>query len=636
MKAQLLIAACVVGGLFLLVTPANALAPPHDATNTITCVNCHAPHPGGSALLVRDAAQDVLCKTCHNPTGQASSMALVALHTVNTGATIVDCGSCHDPHGAQDSTDPHTSITAPNLSLIRDDTAKYVAGALEPAIFQVRPDNFAFGNGDTPYNGVCQTCHQATTYHRNDGSVDNSHNLGTNCIQCHAHENGFLPSACTDCHNQPQDNGDGVPLGGRRAVVGEFPTDPAHGHYGSVSVDDNDCLVCHQLTAHQSGVVVLVDPDDGNTTYSFEQPTDLTGDPDVSNFCANCHDADGATRLTTPADPFGNGFAPPDVASKFQGTLQWLEWYGDQCFGAEGTLRGVNSHHDISDADQAFSGAKIECMDCHGSHNPSDQAMLADPDDVTTSWTGTINEFCTRCHFGGDDPADPAMPPELIPPTVDQAGTDVSTLRPMESCDYNNSPWFVNYTWSHAPHGGDSKRGWPGYSGAPAAELDCTACHDPHGSWTPTNTAGNPYMIVDSVDGTAMVDDGIRDGGAWTGPPWNTMGASRPVVVSVTPGANPPPGGTDYAIVDWGSNLGLCKACHATWENSYTFMHGFCGACQTCHGHGQDWANTDWGPMPDDSTPCHLCGNDAIDGIEECDDGNTADGDGCSSECTNE
>ncbi len=33
---------------------------------------------------------------------------------------------------------------------------------------------------------------------------------------------------------------------------------------------------------------------------------------------------------------------------------------------------------------------------------------------------------------------------------------------------------------------------------------------------------------------------------------------------------------------------------------------------------------------------CSLCGNDAINGGEECDDGNNVDGDGCASDCTAE
>ena len=80
-----------------------------------------------------------------------------------------------------------------------------------------------------------------------------------------------------------------------------------------------------------------------------------------------------------PLDPFANGNVPPDVATRFMGTLQWNEYYGDCCFGYEGSKRPVNSHHDISDADQAFSGAKIECLNCHGAHTSADSQKVTDP-----------------------------------------------------------------------------------------------------------------------------------------------------------------------------------------------------------------------------------------------------------------
>ncbi len=33
---------------------------------------------------------------------------------------------------------------------------------------------------------------------------------------------------------------------------------------------------------------------------------------------------------------------------------------------------------------------------------------------------------------------------------------------------------------------------------------------------------------------------------------------------------------------------------------------------------------------------CNLCGNDALNGGEGCDDGNNVDGDGCAADCTAE
>ncbi len=631
--------------------PAAALEPPHDVSNNIACLDCHAAHSTSQALKPRDLEQATVCLGCHNPTGQAASLADVDVHLVSNGTRLVDCGSCHDAHGPVTTTDAsHTGgTTAPNLWLVRGDPGKYVPGALQPMLFQARPAHFAFDNGGGPYNAVCQSCHTATEVHRSNGSVDNSHNVSTDCTQCHSHKTGFLPTSCVGCHAGPQDNGDATPLGGRRAVIAEFPTSTIHGHVSQNPVSDDDCLVCHAVSTHQNGVIELVDPDSG-AIYSFVKPTDLTSDPDVSNFCANCHDSDGAARLATPMDPFGTGNPPSDVKRKFQGTLVWNEWYGDFCFGAEGTTRVVNSHHDIDDVDQALSGAKLECLNCHSAHGSSDASPVADPWSPTTPWSGTMSLFCLQCHAGGSDPSDPGMPPGVRTSTIriDAAGnpcdgpyddgcatySEVSGLRPLESCDYYGAPWHVEYRYGHTAHGGDSKRDWPQYSTAPKAELSCLVCHDSHGSTSASNLEGNPYMIRDWVDGTPYVDDGVRPSAQWSGPPWTLTGQSRQVIVTVTQGANPPPAGADYATVDWGGATGLCSTCHSNWLASYSW-HSMCTGCQTCHGHGQAWENNDWGDGGND-TSCAECGNGVLDGPEECDDGNQVSGDGCSNECTTE
>jgi hypothetical protein len=577
---------------FLIPITVQAIDPPHDSSNGIVCQDCHfiVSQDGILQIIIpRGEAQETMCKNCHNTEGQAAGMSSVANHLVNGETTIIDCGSCHDPHGPDTVVDPHTGVEAANLKLIRK-KVKHVEGALDLAIFQESPEDFAFYNSNPPWNGICQTCHTSTTHHTNDTSGDHSHEIGANCTSCHSHLSNFLPSggSCSGCHNNPQDEAGVGPDGGRRAAAAEFPLSDAHAHYGA-DIDDG-CVVCHSVATHKNGYVELIDADSGNL-YTFMQPEDLTSDPDLSNFCSSCHDDDGAQRLASPLDPFGNGNAPPDVATRFLGTLAWDEYYGDFCFGYEGTNRRVNSHHDISDADQLASGAKVECLNCHGAHNASADTPIADPSDQSMAWTGPINGFCLSCHDGGNGPLDPNFPLQSI--ATDVTGPTLA-MRGLDSgdCSYNEPPWWVNYTWTHSAHGPDSKRGWPGYPNIPDsdADMDCTECHDPHGSYSATNTAGNPYMIKDFVDGTTFIDDGNRPNpGTWSDSP----GTSGNVVVAIN--------GTS---VDWGSAGSLCSKCHSTWLAAYSW-HSYCNGCQTCHGHGQSWAGTDWGTQGGNDTSCY-------------------------------
>ena len=541
----------------------------------VECLTCHAPHYAdsggvndgeGDGLLLRQSNDGTLCETCHTE------------HVGHTpgGSWQPTCVACHDPH------DPSSE----NLTLVGRTVYNQTLGQDKSVVFTARSGPNSFDDGDQAANdGICQVCHTATAYHKHDGSGA-PHNDGTTCTDCHPHNAGFMPTggSCTSCHSSPQDNGDGVPPGGRRAVVGEFPVSDAHAHYGA-ELGGDACVVCHSQSTHMDGYVDLIDPDSGSI-YRFVLSSDLTSDPDLSDFCAHCHDADGATRLATPLDPFGNGNTPPDVATRLLGTLQWVEYQGDYCVGFEGTLRGVNSHHDLSDADQTFSGAKLECLNCHGAHAAAASQPLADPFNTTTPWAGTGNGFCLTCHSGGNGPAAPGFPPGVVGPT--------NALRGLESCDYTGTPWWVEYTWTHSAHGPDSKRGWPEYSGGPSYELPCLVCHDPHGSYTPTNPSGNPYMIRDFVDGTGYVDDGYLYAPPWTGPPWTSFGVARDVVVPV-----------NDTVVGWGGSQGLCAVCHVRWLDTLgtDWWHDYCTACMICHGHGQAWGEYDWGEGGHD-TPC--------------------------------
>jgi hypothetical protein len=113
------------------------------------------------------------------------------------------------------------------------------------------------------------------------------------------------------------------------------------------------------------------------------------------DLCFACHD--GLTAAT-------------DIESQFAGAETYT--------ASSGAL--VNPHHDVSDADQAYSGAVIECVDCHDPHAATAANRIRsdpDPDDGVVpvaglSWSGSSfeSEWCLDCHDG-------SYPSNVTPPT---------------------------------------------------------------------------------------------------------------------------------------------------------------------------------------------------------------------------
>lgn len=416
------------------VNRANAVVP-HSSINGIECVDCHFLHTG--SLVARGAEQQSLCRSCHNLTDPNTASLSVNdpnMHIVDGGATIIDCGSCHDPHGSQTVTNPHSGgQTLENLSLVRGDTAKYVTGALEPAIFQTRPNHFAF---DTPattdpntFHGICQTCHTSISRHTNDGiddsttlAADNSHGIGSDCMTCHPHEDGFAGSGggCTDCHNTSRDNGnDGII---RRAVVGEFNLTSHHILAGTVT--NEDCLVCHMeeygQSYHENNVIDLRDPDTGNALTSFSQFTSSVYTYVQDNLCLKCHDSGGATSAYNPSGsalrPFSSdiGYDVPNVFSQLDTSNNYyhpVRGPGNNPYTVPSASNGNNITME-SPWNQDAIHDQITCFDCHNAngHGSNNQRALLDPIDFDTMESTinssnlpagmgvTVETFCSRCH----------------------------------------------------------------------------------------------------------------------------------------------------------------------------------------------------------------------------------------------
>ncbi len=198
--------------------------------------------------------------------------------------------------------------------------------------------------------------------------------------------------------------------------------------------------------------------------------------------CYTCHDADPAST---------------DVVTHFENT-RWVAQGAGQWNNPN-----LNTRHDVNDADQTRSGARIECTHCHDPHrvsadNPPMSRLVADPDPTDgrvptpgQSWSGSDfqSEWCLDCHDG-------SFPPDVTPPTntlmniLDaytgggDYGPDKHGTKGLRSADEGTLKLKNGYGWNE----GDI--------------LPCTACHDP--SHRSTNLF-QLRTVVMSEDGTTPV-----------------------------------------------------------------------------------------------------------------------------------
>jgi hypothetical protein len=318
------------GGINYLQAGSERGSSGHNGSHAANCVECHfgVGTQHGNFSVPRDAAQQTACESCHNESGPASAKLNFSIHTGPKYTTSVDCGSCHEVHNQYDfnTTDAHSGgVTAPNIQWIRWDTTKYRPTALEPALFQGQTGFYAFDDANAPWNGICQTCHQNTDWHRNDNTLGNpshDHNMPSDCRNCHDHGGGWLGTGgdCTGCHNQQREI-TANPGTFRRQITessaglgdGEFGTDFTSHHVndgtGSQIATKWDCVVCHAEgnavtgeadgTYHQKDGVQLKDVDTG---VAYSDWSGLTPQQ-RRDFCLSCHDADGATIIITRTDP---------------------------------------------------------------------------------------------------------------------------------------------------------------------------------------------------------------------------------------------------------------------------------------------------------------------------------------------
>jgi len=244
---------------------------------------------------------------------------------------------------------------------------------------------------------------------------------------------------------------------------------------GEADGPNSPCYACHGAAAPQSMRGDL---------RVFEDSSHATGEPmtGVTGIaCQSCH-VSHSTREEALSP-----FTAEDRCLRCHSADSGLG-AADIAYALSGPDR--DTRHDLLLDDQAASGSRLACGNCHEPHASSESTPLVDPDSPTTSdgWAGDMDGFCLRCH-------DASLPTAAqTGDWVDSPLGDGGTASTIDIAQYWDMDW-------HGPRAGNPStlRADMGYSSGDP--LACDACHDPHGS---ANTFGLAES-VESADGETTV-----------------------------------------------------------------------------------------------------------------------------------
>ena len=367
----------------------GSLLDQHLKDGNIKCATCHDQHSmdAGSPYLRVNNANGTMCRQCHVD------------HIGHTpeGSWQPTCEECHGMH----------DMTSENLSLV----ATMVAG--HPVIFTGTTGANSFSDGDATNDGICQVCHTATDYHREDGSGA-SHNEGAACTGCHPHDAGFMPSgACDACHGAPPATGAHLVHFGI-ADLGQV----IYGGTDNVSTPSAygfQCGTCHPLSfgLHNNGTVDV-------DLYDVAAPAGSLKslNPDTAAYnsgggtCSNvyCHSKTDWTSgtvespLTDPVegwillDENGNLTYDPYTVNEFT-VYMTVDWNGGS-LDCNGCHR--NPPQTVWPAVDASVGNSHAAVDDWGWENLHTYNMASDPLFCRVCHYDTVTDAMTWSRIGGD------------------------------------------------------------------------------------------------------------------------------------------------------------------------------------------------------------------------------------------
>ncbi len=172
---------------------------------------------------------------------------------------------------------------------------------------------------------------------------------------------------CKGCHSNI--------LSGVRQIDGPNGDFAMNSHHVKGTVLSIDCLACHYTGDHKSGIVKLVDPDQGiDIIYEY----DPAAPEELESFCLNCHDSDGSAAGLWNK-PFSDELEVPNIKG-LAGNM-WID------------SAHANIPHPINNSSPITCLGDGEVTGCHSNAHGSETYKILAADSSTS-----MDQICNTCH----------------------------------------------------------------------------------------------------------------------------------------------------------------------------------------------------------------------------------------------
>lgn len=209
------------------------------------------------------------------------------------------------------------------------------------------------------------------------------------CLSCHDAD-GAAAGGGLDPFPNPNDNNQPPNIATSWAAS-------SHGTTGVSQLNSDKCMACHggadstttesvtDRNMHGSANATLL-----SSLVAGESPGNFE-----EEFCYACHDNDASNPIQARRDDPDPGPASTDIKGLFTDTLAADSTAGYRFTASSGGF--VNQRHDVTAADQTYSGSQVECANCHNPHMATSANRNIDPDTPTSLYTET---YCNDCTSG--------------------------------------------------------------------------------------------------------------------------------------------------------------------------------------------------------------------------------------------